>query len=300
MRFPGDSDRHRASLLSERTSVEMAMCDRNVARGLHSSYLLAMSCDPPAVTYIGHSTLLIEMDDTRVLTDPLLRDRFAHLYRYAPSPRPESFADPDVILISHMHLDHLDVPSLLRLGKGCRLIVPRGAGPILRRRGFSWVEEVEPGESVDVGPLSVAATPADHSGFRPPLGPLSVPLGFVVMGSHRVYFAGDTDIFPQMADLAGELDVALLPVWGWGRTVGPGHLDPGRAAQALTLLQPSLAIPIHWGTFAARGLRRHAPACVSDPPHQFTEYASFLAPQVTVKILRPGECTTIAPYRRLA
>ena len=64
----------------------------------------------------------------------------------------------------------------------------------------------------------------------------------------RVYFAGDTDIFDGMADLA-PVDVALLPIWGWGPTMGPGHMDPARAAQAAALLQARLAIPIHWGTY---------------------------------------------------
>jgi L-ascorbate metabolism protein UlaG (beta-lactamase superfamily) len=254
-----------------------------------------MTYDLPSVTFIGHSTLLVDMDGTSILTDPLLRDRLGHLHRHAPPPEREGLAAPDVILISHLHLDHLDIPSLLSLGKDRRLIVPPGAGPLLRRRGFSQVDELKPGESADIASLRITATPADHSGFRPPLGPTGVPLGFVIAGSRRVYFAGDTDIFPGMADLAGELDVALIPVWGWGRALGPGHLDPQRAARALTLLQPSLAIPIHWGTFAARGIRKRDPSFLVEPPRRFAEYAALLAPQVTVKILQPGDRTTIPP-----
>jgi L-ascorbate metabolism protein UlaG (beta-lactamase superfamily) len=253
-----------------------------------------MSCDPPSITYVGHSTVLIEMDGTRVLTDPLLRDRVAHLHRHAPPPEPESFAAPHVILISHLHLDHLDLPSLRRLGKDRHLIVPAGAGPFLQRGGFQWVEEVKPEASVNLGSLRITATRAEHSGFRPPLGPAGLALGFLIAGSRRVYFAGDTDLFAEMAELAGRTDVALLPVWGWSRVLGPGHLDPWRAAEALTLLKPSLAIPIHWGTFAARGIRKRDPTFLVDPPHQFAEYAALLAPQVTVKILQPGDCTTIA------
>jgi L-ascorbate metabolism protein UlaG (beta-lactamase superfamily) len=253
-----------------------------------------MTCEPPSVRYIGHSTLLIDMDGMRILTDPLLRDRLAHLHRHTPSPEWGWSAAPDVILISHLHLDHLDIPSLLRLGKDRCLIVPPGAGSLLRRRGFSRLEELKPGESSTIGPLRVTATPAEHSGFRPPVGPTGVPIGFVIAGTLRVYFAGDTDIFPGMGDLAGQIDVALIPVWGWGRNLGPGHLDPKRAAEALTLFQPSLAIPIHWGTFAARRIRRRDPSFLTDPPLVFAEYAAQLAPQVTVKILQPGECTTIA------
>ncbi|HLJ66525.1 MAG TPA: MBL fold metallo-hydrolase [Chloroflexota bacterium] len=253
-----------------------------------------MSCESPSVTFLGHSTLVVEMDGMRVLTDPLLRDRLAHLHRHVPAPRPELARAADVTLISHLHLDHLDVPSLRRLGNDRRLIVPAGAGPFLRRRGFSRVEEVRPGERTTAGSLRITATPAEHSGFRPPLGPVGAALGFVIAGQRRVYFAGDTDLFPAMADLAGTIDVALLPVWGWGRVLGPGHLDPRRAAQALTLLRPSLAIPIHWGTFAARGVRKRDPSFLVEPPHQFAQHAAVLAPDVAVTILQPGECVSIA------
>ena len=149
------------------------------------------------------------------------------------------------------------------------------------------------------GPLRITATPANHSGFRPPAGPRATALGFVVAGRSRVYFAGDTDLFPEMAEMAGSIDVALLPIWGWGRTVGPGHLDPDRAAEALALLQPALAIPIHWGTFASRGVRRDRLWFLDEPPRAFAARAASVAPQVTVKILQPGECTGIGSYRRL-
>ena len=70
----------------------------------------------------------------------------------------------------------------------------------------------------------------------------------MVAGTASVFFAGDTDLFDEMSGLVPKLDLALLPIWGWGPTIGPGHLDPGRAAEALTLLAPRLAVPIHWGT----------------------------------------------------
>ena len=112
-------------------------------------------------------------------------------------------------------------------------------------------------------------------------------LGFIVSGSRRIYFAGDTDLFDGMSALAGSLDVALLPVAGWGSKVGPGHLDPLRAAQALRLLQPRLAIPIHWGTFSP--LNRSTSA---DPPEAFRRHAAELAPEVEVRILEPGAALT--------
>lgn len=77
----------------------------------------------------------------------------------------------------------------------------------------------------------------------------------------RIYFAGDTDLFPAMADWAGLFDVALLPVWGWGPTLGEGHMDPKhRAAEACRLIQPQLAIPIHWGTLYPMAMHRLSPS----------------------------------------
>ena len=90
-----------------------------------------------------------------------------------------------------------------------------------------------------------------------------------------------------MSALAGSLDVALLPVAGWGSKVGPGHLDPERAAQTLRLLKPRLAVPIHWGTFSP--LNRSASA---DPPEAFRRRAAELAPDVEVRILDPGTALT--------
>ena len=101
--------------------------------------------------------------------------------------------------------------------------------------------------------------PAVHGGSRGRRGPEIEALGYVINGGgHRAYFAGDTDLFDGMADL-GALDLALLPVAGWGPSVGPGHLDPARAARALTLLRPRAAVPIHWGTLYPMGLRRLRP-----------------------------------------
>jgi len=85
------------------------------------------------------------------------------------------------------------------------------------------------------------------------------------------------------------LDVALLPVWGWGPNLGPGHLDPYRAALALQLLKPRLAIPIHWGTLYPLGFIPSWAGFLRDPPHRFAWFAERLAPEVQVLILQPGE-----------
>ena len=258
--------------------------------------VVTTTCDPPSLAYIGHATVAVEMDGARILTDPLLRDRLAHLYRHGPRPDPEWVQAPDAVLLSHLHMDHCDFPSLRRLGSDIRLVVPRGAMSLMRRHGFRTVEELSPGESTAIGSVIVTATQAEHSGFRAPFGPVAAPIGFLLTGQVRIYFAGDTGLFPEMVELGPELDLALLPIWGWGRKLGPGHLDPEQAAEALRLLRPSLAIPIHWGTLGTAGVNRRDPAFLSEPPHLFAQHAARLAPDVTVRIVPPGECTRLNDF----
>ena len=234
--------------------------------------------------YVGHATVLIELDGVRLLTDPVLRSRIWHLKRRV-SLDMDQLRDIDAALLSHVHFDHFDRPSLRRLGTDVTVVVPRGARRLVR--GFKDVREVNVGDQVRVGEVTVEATPAVHDSARPMVR-ATPSLGFLVSGSRRIYFAGDTDLFDGMSELAGSLDVALLPVAGWGSKVGIGHLDPLRAAQSLRMLQPRLAVPIHWGTFSP--LRR---ATSEDPPEAFRRHAAELAPEVEVRILAHGTALTL-------
>ena len=128
------------------------------------------------------------------------------------------------------------------------------------------------GEEIQIGALTVRAVPAEHDTGRLPFGARAEPLGYVIEGAGRsVYFAGDTDVFAGMAELA-PVDVALLPIWGWGPTMGPGHMDPGRAAEAAALLGARLAIPIHWGTYYPVHLGlRGPPGFLETPPPLFEQ-----------------------------
>jgi L-ascorbate metabolism protein UlaG (beta-lactamase superfamily) len=241
-----------------------------------------------ALTWLGHATVLCELDEVRVLTDPLLRRRAAHLVR-ADELREEQFADIDAVLISHVHFDHLDLPSLDLLPRETVLVVPRGAGPLVRRRGFADVTELLAGDEIEVKGVMVRATHADHRANRGPLGVSAPSLGFLLTGSaETIYFAGDTGLFRAMAELTPALDVALLPVAGWGGRLPPGHLDPEGAAEALRLLQPRFAVPIHWRTFWP--LYRSGPFPESlEAGERFAERARELAPDVTVTVLEVGE-----------
>jgi L-ascorbate metabolism protein UlaG (beta-lactamase superfamily) len=239
------------------------------------------------VTYIGHATVLVELDGVRLLTDPVLRRRVLHLRRRGAVPM-DALRELDAILVSHAHWDHLDVPSLTRLGRGVRIVLPRGAGRLVRRRFLRNVVEVDVGEAIELGGVSVTATAAEHNAGRGPLGVRAPALGYVLEGEKRVYFAGDTDLFTGMEELA-PLDLALLPVAGWGPRLPPGHLDPRRAAEALRLLRPRTAVPIHWGTYSLITKRRTAPGVERAPAEQFARFAAELAPAVDVRILDLGE-----------
>jgi L-ascorbate metabolism protein UlaG (beta-lactamase superfamily) len=237
------------------------------------------------ITYVGHSTVLIEVDGTRVLTDPVLTQRIGHIRRIAgPAPR-----DPgcDAVLISHAHHDHLDPRSLRRVPAAVPVIAPAESARVVRRWTRHEVVEVTAGDRVTVGAVEIVVTPAEHDGRRVPIGRPQPAVGFLVSGSSRVLFFGDTDVFAGMAELAGDLDVALLPVWGWGPRTGPGHMDPERAAQAAALLAPRVAVPIHWGTLA--GPRVWWRADPEMPARLFSERLAAQAPAVAARILAPGE-----------
>ena len=238
-----------------------------------------------SVRWLGHGTVLVDTAGVRVLTDPLLRTRLAHLRRLAPLDV-AAVARVDAALVSHVHYDHLDLPSLERLDPETAIVVPAGAGRLLRRRRFRSVVELQEGEVAVVRGLEVRATHAKHTAARIPGISRPVPaLGYLLDGG-RIYFAGDTDVFESMADISDALAVALLPIAGWGARLPPGHLDPCRAAQALRLLRPRVAVPIHWGTYRPFYERGHDGR---RPAEEFVRHAAELAPEVEVRVLAVGE-----------
>lgn len=247
------------------------------------------------LTYVGHGTVLLDLDGVRLLTDPLLRTRVAHLRRAVPAVSADSLRGIDAVLVSHAHYDHLDLPSLERLGRALPVVLPRGLGRLLRRLRFESVTEVDVGEELNIGALTVRATPAEHAGGRGPFGVRAAAVGFAVLGSTRVYFAGDTDLFSAMTGLVAELDLALLPIWGWGPNLGPGHLDPTRAAEAARRLAPRTVVPIHWGTYAPITSRLwRSPAFLGSPPTLFAAELAKTAPNVRLQVLQPGESVELS------
>ncbi len=239
------------------------------------------------ITFVGHSTVLLDFDGTRLLTDPVLRMRVTILRRLAPLPDVPGLLDPDAVLVSHAHLDHLDLPSLRRVSASAPAVAPRGFRRLISRSGGRDAIEIEVGERITIGNADVLATPAEHDGRRHKITRRLPALGYVIRGGGcSAYFAGDTDLFDEMKSFAAGVDVALLPIAGWGRTVGRGHLDAERAARAAALIGPRIAVPIHWGTLVGP---RVSPAEAAAPAAEFARLAAKYAPEVEVRILEPGE-----------
>jgi L-ascorbate metabolism protein UlaG (beta-lactamase superfamily) len=251
------------------------------------------------VTYIGHATVLIDIGQIRVLTDPILRDRFFFMQRNGHNYGPDLLATrpPDIVLLSHLHYDHADLPSLRRLPPTTTVIAPRGSGSYLARQTGVSVHEVGEGDRVQVADVEISALPADHGNAYSHPRPMTTCLSYALRNRLSVYFAGDTDRFDGMDDIGQEfdLDVALLPIWGYSHRVGSGHLTPMTAAQALTQLCPRVAVPIHWGSFhypGPRSLWKRADY-MNTPPHAFAAYATRLAPGTDVRVLQPGQWTSV-------
>ena len=260
-----------------------------LAYACHGAYKRYMS---DRLTYIGHATVLVEQAGVRLLTDPLLHGGIAHMRRRVPRPELEPLRDLDAVLISHAHADHLDVKSLRMLDHPREVLAPRGCGGILQRAGMHEVVELMPGDRCAVAGVEVEAVRADHDGRRHPFGRDIPAIGFLVNGPARVYFAGDTDLFDDMEALAGRVDVALLPIWGWGPRLPAGHLNPETAARAVALIEPAVAVPIHWGTMRSVGAKGaadpHAPA------RAFADAVAAAAPATEVRVLAPGDAMPLA------
>ncbi|MCQ9177859.1 MBL fold metallo-hydrolase [Streptomyces sp. IBSBF 2953] len=256
---------------------------------------------PVEITWWGHATCTVEDSDVRVLTDPLFARRLAHLRRRRGALPPPEAWQADVALVSHLHADHLHLPSLARLAPGTRLLVPQGAPravPGLRRLRHLRLSEVAPGDETTVGDLLVRAVSARHDGRRLPVGRHRSPaLGYVIEGRARTYFAGDTGLFEEMAEEVGPVDAALLPVGGWGPYLGEGHLDAGRAAEAVRRLAPENAVPVHYGTYWPIGMDAVRPHEFHAPGEEFVRLTAERAPGVAVHRLGHGESVRLKADR---
>lgn len=192
------------------------------------------------ITYVRWSMTITEMGGLTIVTDPVFR-----MLGLRVAPRAytiEQLPQPDLILVSHRHLDHWDTWTMRRLPKETPLIVrPRRIADDARGLGYTDVRELHPWEETQVKGLAVTAVPAVHWGTE---------VGFVLQGERTIYFAGDTSFDHDTFAAIGQrfaLDVALLPIGGLGFFGRSGHIDPPQAVEALKLLHPRVVIGTHWG-----------------------------------------------------
>jgi L-ascorbate metabolism protein UlaG (beta-lactamase superfamily) len=251
------------------------------------------------VTWLGHSAVMLEMDGVRLVADPVY-DHVGRtgLVRRIGGRLPDGVAwRPDLVVLSHMHHDHTDLPTLNRLGAAV-LVAPPGGGEWLSEHGFDVLGEPRAGETVIAHGLTVTAVTANHEGNRRG-GPLADAVGHLVSNDHlTVWLAGDTDLFDQMNELptlspTGSIDLAMVPVWGWGPNIGPGHLDPIRAAEAVRRVGARRAVPVHWGTLHPLFYRRFMTRQLTRPGPELAEEVARRAIDAHVDVLSVGSSITL-------
>lgn len=220
--------------------------------------LIRLPPSAPLITWIGHSSILLQLSGVNVLIDPVFADRIAWIYpRHAPPGLTVDELPPiDAILISHSHPDHLDFPSIARLPREATAIVPHGLGKLFTQRLFARVVELDWWESTVLNGLTFTFTPARHWSRRTPFDfNRSLWGGFVIQSpTASIYCAGDTgwcDVFAEIGRRFPNLTAALIPIGGYEPAwfMSQNHLNPEEAAQAFLDCGARTLIPIHWGTF---------------------------------------------------
>lgn len=244
------------------------------------------------LTWLGHSTVVLELGSTRLLTDPLLFPNAVGLRRRGPAPQPEAWAGAAATLISHLHQDHAELRSVRKTGAPV-LTGARNAAYFERRGVSATGLDEDHWYSIAGTPVQVRLTRAVH-GHRPmPHRPNQAHGHLIRAGGVTVWVAGDTSLYPELeslSDLVGGIDVAVVPVGGWGPRLSGGHLGPADAARACHLVGASVAVPYHWGTLHAPGM---AGTWMDAAGPQFVTELERHVPRCRPALLSPGGQLTL-------
>ncbi|MBC8180010.1 MBL fold metallo-hydrolase [candidate division KSB1 bacterium] len=214
------------------------------------------------VTWVGHATLLIQMDGVNILTDPMFSERcspfrFTGPKRYRPLPFPVDSLPPiDLILISHDHYDHLDRQTVRALGNAPRWLVPLGLKKWFHKQGLTNVQEKDWWDEVVYKDLTIVCTPARHFSGRAPFNRnRTLWCSWTVLGmNHRIHFTGDTGycpVFKEIGTKYGPFDLAAIPIGTYAPRwfMQSSHVTPVEAVQINKDLQAKRLIATHFGTF---------------------------------------------------
>ncbi|HET8961699.1 MBL fold metallo-hydrolase [Nocardioides sp.] len=245
-----------------------------------------------SIAWLGHSTVMLEIDGVRLLSDPLLMRHAGVLRRRFPKPAPDLWRDPDAVLVSHLHHDHAEVSSLRMLPPVPVLTAEENA-VWLRRKGLPGAALVDGWTRVGDGQVEVRLTEALHHHRPMPHRP-NAANGHLVRGAElSVWLVGDTSLYPEMAeipDLLGRrLDVIAVPIAGWGPRLSPGHLGPDEAVTACVRSGARWALPVHWGTLHPPMPRLLGAGWMDRPYAQFVRALRREAPDCRLVELMPGD-----------
>lgn len=254
-------------------------------------------------TWLGHSTLLFEMEGTRVLVDPVWGERaspsrFLGSTRfYAPPLALEALPAIDAVLISHDHYDHLDLPTVRALAAQVpRWIVPLGVGAHLEKWGIApeRIEELDWWDETEVRGVRLVSTPARHfSGRFVNDRDATLWTGWALIGTERrVWYSGDTALTPEFSEIGhrlGPFDLTFVEAGAYNPGWTDVHLGPEQAVAAHQMVQGGLLVPVHWGLF---DLALHG---WTAPVERIR--AAAAAAGVSVAFPHPGESLTPENYR---
>jgi L-ascorbate metabolism protein UlaG (beta-lactamase superfamily) len=235
--------------------LHLARSSVGVTREVIPRPRLRVGASEIGVTFVGHATVLIELDGLSILTDPVLSQRLFMVKRLVSPGLPQGgLPDLDVVLVSHAHHDHLDVPTHPRLPKrGTVAVVAKNLGDLVAGAGYERIVELGWGESFDHKGVRFTALEVNHWGTRGLLPDRRGYCGFLVESrSGTVFFPGDTAYTPLFREYGERfaIDVALLPIGAYRpASFRRVHMNPQDAVQAFGDLRAGHLVPIHWGTF---------------------------------------------------
>lgn len=240
-----------------------------------------------ATVFIGHSTVLVHLDGQNFLTDPLYVKRLYILKRRRPPGVPFQDLPPlSFILISHGHLDHMDLNTLNLFPRDLPVVLPEGLQRYLQGLGFRDIRPLSWRERTRIGSFGILALPAKHFPGRSLCETQSIPQSYLIQGTRTVFFAGDSGLTPDFREIGANfsIDLAFLPIGSYRPApFRTAHMSPEDALQAMEMLGAKRMVPIHWGAF------RLSLEAIEEPARKFRHLLRERRINPTAVLLEPGE-----------